>query len=88
MDISVIQQQVFTVDDFVRRGCCRDGVIAYRDRHFTLQTAVSRSDLMECQTQPSEMLSAMLINGYGDGYGYGDGAGNGYGYGLQWLVAS
>jgi len=83
MDIDVIHQTAFTVDDFVRAGACRSGVREFAENHFPGETAVSREQLIDaigCDGD-GHIESLLMMSGYGSGYGCSSGDGDGYGSG-------
>ena len=74
-----------TVDDLVRAGACREGVIEVRDRiapHATQAEVAQLLAKLDDEQRNYLMQAAGLAgDGYGDGSGYGNGYGDGYGNG-------
>ena len=70
-----------TVDDLLRAGACRDGVLAHKRRLAPHATAVPVDELLQALVGNDDAVRWLLKASYRDGYGNGIVNGNGYGYG-------
>ena len=68
-----------TVDDLLRAGACRDGVLAHKRRLAPHATAVPVDELLQALVGNDDAVGWLLKASYRDGYGYGDGDGYGHG---------
>ena len=68
---------LLTIDDVVRAGACRGGVVAFRDRVAPLATALTVVAAL-ASASPEESGYVERAAGLA-GYGNGDGNGDGYG---------
>ncbi len=70
-----------TMQDLIKSGACKDGVIAWCDRNkfYMGNTSLALNLSNENERQYIEFVAG--LSGYGSGSGYGDGSGDGDGYG-------